>query len=58
MFDLLLGLRQAVEDRAQVEVDIAGSQPLSRDFWVLGLCNENGDVGSWVYPCLVPFCNV
>jgi hypothetical protein len=36
MFDLLLGLRQAVEGGAQVEADIAGSQPLFRDFWVLG----------------------
>ena len=59
MFDLLLGLRQAVEDGAQVEVEIAGSRLVFfRDFWVLGLCNGNGDVGPWVYPCLGPFCNV
>jgi hypothetical protein len=58
MFDLLLGLRQAIEDRVQVKEEIVGSQPLFRDFWVLGLCNENGDVGPWVYPCLGPFCNV
>jgi hypothetical protein len=38
MFDLLLGLRQAVKGGAQVEVDIKGSQPLFRYFWVLGLC--------------------
>jgi hypothetical protein len=60
MFDLLLGLRQAVEGGvqvAQVEAEIAGSRPLFRDFWVLGLCNGYGDVGPWVYPCLGPFCN-
>jgi hypothetical protein len=57
MFDLLLGLRQAIEARAQVNVEIAGSQPLFRDFWVSGLCNRYGDVGPWVYPCLGPFCN-
>jgi hypothetical protein len=28
MFDLILGLQQAVEGRAQDEVEIAGSQPL------------------------------
>jgi hypothetical protein len=44
MFDLLLGLRQAVEGGVQVEVEIAGSWPLFRDFWVLGLCNGYGDV--------------
>jgi hypothetical protein len=54
MFDLLLGLRQAVEGEAQVEVKIAGYQPLFRDFWVLGLCNGYGDVDPWVYPCLGP----
>jgi hypothetical protein len=57
MFDLLLGLRQAVEGEVQVEVEIMGSQALFRDFWVLGLCNGYGDVGPWVYPCLGPFCN-
>jgi hypothetical protein len=52
MFDLLLGLRQAVEGRAQVEAEIVGSRPLFRDFWVWVLCNGYGDVGPWVYPCL------
>jgi hypothetical protein len=52
MFDLLLGLRQAVKGEAQVEEEIMGSQPHFRDFWVLGLCNGYGDVGPWVYPCL------
>jgi hypothetical protein len=52
MFDLFLGLRQAVEGRAQSKVDIVGSQPLFRDFWVLGLCNGYGNVVPWVYPCL------
>jgi hypothetical protein len=42
MFDLLLGLRQAVEGRVQVEAEIAGSQPLFRDFRVLGLCKGMG----------------
>jgi hypothetical protein len=36
MFDLILGLRQVVEGRAQDEVEITGSHPLFRDFWVLG----------------------
>jgi hypothetical protein len=58
MFDLILGLRQAVEDGAPAEVEIEGSRPLLQVFWVLGLCNRNGDVGPWVYPCLGPFCNV
>jgi hypothetical protein len=58
MFDLFWGLRQDFEDEAQVEADIMGSRPLFRAFRVLGLCNRNGDVGPWVYPCLGPFCNV
>jgi hypothetical protein len=58
MFDLLLGLRQVVEGRVQVEVDITGSWPLFKDFRVLGLCSGYGDVGPWVYPCLGLFCNV
>jgi hypothetical protein len=33
MFDLFLGLQQAVEGGAQDEVEIAGSQHLFRDFW-------------------------
>jgi hypothetical protein len=57
MFDLLLGLRLDFEGGAQVEAEIVGSWPLFRDFWVLGLCNEYGDVGPWVYPCLDPFLN-
>ena len=36
MIDLFLGLRQAVEDGAQDEAEIAGSQPLLRDFWGFG----------------------
>jgi hypothetical protein len=32
MFDLLLGLRQAVEGKAQVEVEIAGYRPIFRVF--------------------------
>ena len=58
MFDLFLGLRQAIKGGAQYEVEIAGSRPLFRDFWVLGLCNGYGDVGPCFYPCLGPFCNV
>jgi hypothetical protein len=58
MFDLFLGLRQAVEGGAQVEEEIAGSWPLFRDFLVLILCNGYGDVSPCVYPCLGPFCNV
>jgi hypothetical protein len=58
MFDLFWGLRQAVKGRAQIEVEIAGSRPLFRDFWVLYLCNGYGDVSPWVYPCLGLFCNV
>jgi hypothetical protein len=58
MFDLLLVLRQAIEDEMQVEADIVGSQPLFRDFLVLGLCNGNGDVDPWVYPYLGRFCKV
>jgi hypothetical protein len=54
MFDLFLGLRQAVEGGAQDEAEIVGSWPLLRDFWVLGLRNEYGDVGPWVYPCFGP----
>ena len=41
MFDLLLGLQQAVEG-VQVEAEIAGSQPLFRDFWVLGYVTGMG----------------
>jgi hypothetical protein len=55
MFDLLLGLRQAIEGKAQVKAEITGSRPLFRDSWVLGLCNEYGDVNPWFYPCLGPF---
>jgi hypothetical protein len=53
MLDLILGLQQAVEGGAQNEAEISGSQPPFRDFWDLGLCNGYGDVGPWVYPCLV-----
>jgi len=56
MFDLILGLRQAIEGGAQDEENIAGSQPLFRDFWVLGLCNGYDNIGPWVYPCLGLFC--
>jgi hypothetical protein len=52
MIDLFLGLRQAVEDGAQDEEEIAGSRPLFRDFWDLGSCNGYGNVGPCVYPCL------
>jgi hypothetical protein len=52
MFDLFLGLRQAVEGGAQGKAEIIGSPTLFRDFWVLVLCNGYGDVGPWVYPCL------
>jgi hypothetical protein len=52
MFDLFLGLRQAVEGGAQDEVDIAGSRPLFRDFWVLAYVTGMGNVIPWVYPCL------
>ena len=58
MFDLLLGLRQAIEGGVQVEAEIAESGSLFRDFLVLVLCNGYRDVGLWVYPCLGPFCNV
>jgi hypothetical protein len=50
MFDLFLGLRQVVEGGVQDEVEIVGSRPLFRDFWVLGLCNRYENVGPWVYP--------
>jgi hypothetical protein len=33
MIELFLGLRQAVEDGAQDEENIAGSRPLFRDFF-------------------------
>jgi hypothetical protein len=52
MLDLFLGLRQVVEGGAQDEAEITGSQPLFRDFQVLGLCNGYGNVDPWVYPCL------
>jgi len=55
MFDLFLGLRQAVEGRAQYEEEIVGPRPLFRFFWVLVLCNGYGDVDPWVYPCFGPF---
>jgi hypothetical protein len=58
MFDLFLGLWQAVEGRAQDKVEIARSRPLFRDFGIFGLCNGYRDVGPWVYPCLGLFCNV
>ena len=45
MLDLFLGLRQAVEGRAQDEADITGYRPPFRDFRDLGLCNGYGDVG-------------
>ena len=54
MIDLFLGLRQAIEDRAQDEVEIAESRPPFRDFFVLGPCNGYGNVGPWVYPCIGP----
>ena len=50
MFDLFLGLRQAVEGRAQDEAEIAGSRPLLGPFWDLGLCNGYGNVDPWVHP--------
>jgi hypothetical protein len=37
MFDLILGLRQAVEGRAQVEAEIAGSWPLLGPFLGFGI---------------------
>jgi hypothetical protein len=58
MFDLFLGLQQAVEGGEKDEVEIIVCQPLFRDFWVLGLCNGYGYVGPWVYPLLGLFCNV
>jgi hypothetical protein len=58
MFDLLLGLRQAIEGGEKFEEEITGSQPLFRDFWVFVLCNGYGDVGPWIYPCLGPLFNV
>ena len=45
MFDLFLGLRQAVEGGVQHEAEIVGSRPPFRDFLVLGLCNGYGNVG-------------
>jgi hypothetical protein len=54
MFDLVLGHQQAVEGRAQDEANIAGSQPLFRDFWVLGLCNGYGNVDPWALPMFRP----
>jgi hypothetical protein len=58
MFDLILGLRQAIEGGAQDEAKIMGSQPLLGPFLGFGLCNGYGNVGPWVYPCLGLFCNV
>ena len=54
MLDLFLGLLWVVEGGVQKKVEIIGSQPPFRDFWDLGLCNEYGDFGLWVYPCLGP----
>jgi hypothetical protein len=54
MFDLILGLRQAIEGGVKFKEDIARYRPHFRDFWVLGLCNGYGDVDPWVYPCLGP----
>jgi hypothetical protein len=36
MFNLFFGLQQVVEGGAQVEAEIARSQPLFRTFWDLG----------------------
>jgi hypothetical protein len=58
MFDLFLGLRQAFKGGVQDEVEIVGSWPLFRYFWIFGLCNGYGNVGPWVYPCLGLFCNI
>jgi hypothetical protein len=58
MFDLILGLRQAVKEGMQYEDEITGSRPLFRAFWVLGSCKGYGKVGPWVYPCLGPLCNI
>jgi hypothetical protein len=44
MFDLVLGLQQAVEGGAEDEAEIMGSWPLFRDFWVFGICNGYGDI--------------
>jgi hypothetical protein len=56
MFDLILGLRQAVEGVAQDEAEIVGSLPLLGPFWDLRLCNGYGNVGPCVHPCLGLFC--
>jgi hypothetical protein len=42
MIDLFWDFYRMVEGRAQVKVEIAGSRPIFRDFWVLGLCNGYG----------------
>jgi hypothetical protein len=42
MFDQFWDFDRLVEGGAQGEAEIAGSRPLFRDFWVLGLCNGYG----------------
>jgi hypothetical protein len=48
MFDLFLGLRWAIEGKAQDKAEIVGSRPLFRAFMVLSLCNGYGNVIPWV----------
>jgi hypothetical protein len=58
MFDLFLGLQQAIEGGVQDEAEIVGSRTLFMYFWVFELCNGYGNVSTWVYPCLGLFCNI
>jgi hypothetical protein len=58
MFDLFLGLRQAVEGGAQNQVEIAGSRPLFRDFWVFGIMQRVWGCLPMALPCLGLFFNV
>jgi hypothetical protein len=58
MFDLFWNFDRLSKAEHKSKWRLRDLDPLFRDFWVLGLCNEYGDVGPWVYPCLGPFCNV
>jgi hypothetical protein len=42
MIDLFWDFYRMVEGGAHVKVEIVGSRPIFRDFWVLGLCNGYG----------------
>jgi hypothetical protein len=58
MFDLFWNFNRLSKAKRKLKQRLWDLNPLFRDFWVLGLSNEYGDVGPWVYPCLGTFCNV